>query len=147
MRNLTPGTLSSIGRTVFKMHPELARSIITIIGNTKPSHHDLSQITDFMQVFCHLNDIIRIPRDSRTGTLYLKHVFLAAIIKLYNPEILTGIHSSKMRRKLRGKLAGHLDWNPSCVSKCVPVIITRLQVYEDFETDVTFVCDEFMKLQ
>ncbi len=134
---------SSIGKMVYKMQPDLANSLMSILSQTKPDYYDLSLIKHFKKVFCQVRGINQIPDGSKTGTLYLRHVFLAAIIKLYNPELLTGIHSYKMKRKLRSEVAHHLNWNPVCVSQSVPLIITRLTVYEDFEQDVAEVYREF----
>lgn len=136
MQRLSEETFSSIGRLVYRFKPELANYLATVIDETKPEHAELKHIRNFMVIYCKMKGLPQIPKDSRASSLYLKHVFIAAIIKIYNPEILTGIHSTRMRMFLRKRLASILEMNPNCISNVVPTIVKRMDIYLDFKTDV-----------
>lgn len=135
-QRLSAETFSSIGRLVYQMKPDLANYLVQVIDETKPEHDELKHVRNFMVIYCKMKGIPQIPKDSRTASLYLKHVFIAAIIKIYNPEILTGIHSTRMRSFLRKQLATILEMNPNCISNVVPTIIKRMDIYLEFKTDV-----------
>jgi hypothetical protein len=71
-----------------------------------------------------------------------KKIFIAVVLRLYNPELLTGIHSDRMKDNLRKELSGILEWNEECVSQVVNDIRTFLnptktfKAYEGFRNEV-----------
>lgn len=124
-----------IGIAVYKMQPNLAQNLLKRVKEVSPACTDLDLIPSMFKKYCQHRECNYCPKSKKD--IYLRHVFIAAIIKLYNPELFTGIHTIKMRHRLREGLADVLRVDPRWVSQNIPTIIVRLDVYTDFNNDVT----------
>ncbi len=78
----------------------------------------------------------------------LKKLFIATFLKLYNPDLLTGIHTDAMRQNLREELSRCLKCNSTWISQWVTNIKTFLDPYrphkkafEDFKKELNDIAE------
>lgn len=123
---------------VYKVSPEIALHMLKQIDGVKPQMDNIHLIPDLFTKFCAHKGIDGINSITHTKTeyVYLRHVFMAVIIKLYNPELLSSIHQFKTKRQLCIQIAKVLKAHRSWVSHNINTVVVRLKVYDDFENDV-----------
>ncbi len=137
-----------LGRFICKHQPTLAYKIIRIIHNAVPAYKDLDLIPGLFDTFCSFKnlqpaDVVGIGKPR--NIIVVRYTFIAVAIKLYNPEILSGVSSSQfLKRKLREQLAKTLKCNPQWISQKIPEITLHLEIYADFIEDV-FLCVQHLK--
>lgn len=140
-----PLTLSSnnyrdIGIMVYRTCPEIAARCMTILEKTKPELHDVSLIPQIFRIFCDHNKIkpSDFPCLRKTDNIYMRLVFIAIIIKLYNPEVLNYYSANRVKRSsIRKELAKVLNAQPSWVSQKVKIVCFHLDIYDQFANDVS----------
>lgn len=132
---------AQIGRAVHRLNPELAETILSIVTTQNNSLcYNIANIDALFDLFCSKAKIKKSAvagvRNGREA-VYKKHIFIAAITKIYNPSVLIkGIYAPNMKKGLRVKIAEQLGVPHTWVSHALPTIATRLKVYPDFMDDV-----------
>ena len=136
---LTPKNFRDIGTMVYRTCPEIAARCIRMINKTKPDFQDTSLISQLFTLFCEHNQMNSLTYQAlrKTENVYLRMVFIAIIIKLYNPELLTSYSSSRMKKELRKEPANLLKTHPTWVSQKVKIVCFHLEIYEQFAEDVS----------
>ncbi len=138
MRELTGAEYKAIGIAVARIEPSFAKKCLEAISRVKPKLHDGKLVGELFTQFCAIKGISGIDSKSLSITeyVYLRHVFIAVIIKLFNPELLSPYHPMYMRRGLRNELSKALNVSCSWLSQTLNTVCVRLSVYEDFKDDV-----------
>lgn len=138
MNQLSQTDYRDIGILLYKQSPEVAIACIAAINRVKPQLYKIELIKGLFTQFCEMKDIagINSTTHNKTEYVYLRHVFIAVIIKLFNPELLSPWHQFRMKRKLRIELSRVLKTHPTWISQSVNTVCVRLTVYEDFKKDV-----------
>lgn len=138
MNQLTPRNFTDIGVAIYKLHPEMAIRCLKDIERVKPLESNVKKIPDYFNKFCAFKQIDGINCKLHTKTEYvrLRHVFIAVIIKLYNPELLSSIHTFRMKRQLRVAIAKTIKTHVTWVSQSLDTVVVRLKVYDDFQQEV-----------
>ena len=137
MNTLSSNDYRNIGIMTHQLSPDLALKLLEDLERIKPLRTDISEIPDLFTKFCKLKGIASIDSATRTKKeyVYLRLVFLAIIIKLYNPDVIS-LSKTKMRRQLAIHLSKVLKVHRTWISQSVGTVVVRLSVYEDFENDV-----------
>jgi hypothetical protein len=135
---LSPNNFKDIGLMVYRINPEFANRCVNMMAAIKPEFTDISLIPKLFTYFCDHNNISSINSKvlSKTEYVYLRFVFTAIIIKLYNPELICDYPPLAMKRQLRKELSKLFNIHPSWVSQKVRVVCFHLKIYEEFENDV-----------
>jgi len=146
MTTLSSLDYRNIGIMTHQLSPEIALRLLKSIEDIKPLKKDITQIPDLFTKFCKLKGIASINSATRTKKeyVYLRLVFLAIIIKLYNPDLIS-LSQTKMRRRLCIQLSKVLKVHRTWISQSISTVIVRLNVYDDFKSDVILSMDEIIK--
>lgn len=132
-----------IGIGLYKIEPAIATRILSMIVKIKPERTQLNEIQPMFMHFCkYMNYEYGNILNHKKRTIYIKYVFIAVIIKIYNPELITGYHLPNMKRNLRCKLSSVLHMNASWISQKIPMILLWLNIYENFSNDVNGALNE-----
>jgi len=120
--------------------------MLRTLEGRKPIKTDIAEIPDLFTKFCKLKCIASIDSATRTKKeyVYLRLVFLAIIIKLYNPDLIS-LSQTKMRRRLCIQLSKVLKVHRTWISQSISTVIVRLNVYDDFKNDVVISMNEIIK--
>lgn len=109
--------------------PEVLEEIKPKLLKPEPVFYHTILLPQLLKKFCELKNVpeklligVRNGRES----VQLKRLFIGVIIKLYDPQLLTRIHSSVMRRNLRAELAKLLKTDLSWISQVANDIIIQL---------------------
>jgi hypothetical protein len=137
--------LQFIGKAVSKLHPSLLVELEPIIKRPPPILDHFILLPALLARFCELKDI---PEPSIKGiwkgheVSNQKTMFIAVALVLYDPQLLTGIHSDIMRQKLAEELAGMLQVNRTWISQRANDVKTYLNPFKalpahnDFKNEV-----------
>jgi len=108
-------------------YPEIAKELVP----DQPPMHALEMLEAFT-IFCKVKGIrsLSIPE----GRTEMRDLFLAVLIKLYDPEYL--LHKKKLRKGLRPKMASLLRSQESIISYNLTNVKNYLMIYKDFREEV-----------
>lgn len=136
--NLKPEDFKEIGIAVHRIYPRETAALIRHLRSVKAQENDIKKIPEFFSKFCVYKNIDGINSKTHTKTeyVYLRYVFMAAIIKMYNPELLSPIHQFRMRRDLRINLARVFKTQPAWVSQSISTVCMHMKIYPAFKDDV-----------
>ena len=137
MNTLSSIDYRNIGILTHQLAPDFALRMLQSIEGIQPLKTDITEIPDLFTKFCKLKGIASIDSATRTKKeyVYLRLVFLAIIIKLYNPDLIS-LSQTKMKRRLCIQLSKVLKTHRTWISQSVGTVLVRLNVYEDFKNDV-----------
>ncbi|HUS02940.1 MAG TPA: hypothetical protein VMY77_14480 [Chitinophagaceae bacterium] len=159
-----------IGHMLYSISPDMAIKLLDHVEGSPPELRDLSMIPKLFKEYCTFKNIketdfaVRsfitsrkrhgcVVREKNTprNIMRLKQVFIAVIINLYNPELLSTYYIKRNKRNRRNRhLAAALNCKPCWISQVIPTIITMLKVYEDFKEEVELSVNhlkEFIKIK
>jgi polyphosphate kinase len=138
MNQLSALNYRDIGIAIYKLDPGIALKLLKDIEEVKPLETNIKKIPVYFDRFCAFKQIdgINCKLHTKTEYVYLRHVFIAVVIKLYNPELLSSIHYFRMKRQLRVALSKSMNTHVTWISQSVTTVVTRLKIYEDFRADV-----------
>jgi hypothetical protein len=117
-----------LGRKVLKTYPFLAKELITI-----PDIDDLSMIDQLHIEYC---DIQATPL-SKSKSTYQRLVFIATILKLYDPDSFE--FKKNMKNGLRKQLSITLQCKPTIISDSFKTVRNYLSIYPDFTNEVAYI--------
>jgi len=146
MTTLSSLDYRNIGIMTHQLSPEIALRLLKSIEDIQPLKKDITEIPELFTKFCKFKCIASIDSATRTKKeyVYLRLVFLAIIIKLYNPDLIS-LSQTKMRRRLCIQLSKVLKVHRTWISQSISTVIVRLNVYDDFKADVILSMDEIIK--
>ncbi len=122
---------SILGRKLVKLYPYLAKELLTI-----PDLTDLVLIDDLYSEYC------SIQSEPQTKSQQTNHriVFIAAIIKLFDPDALE--YRKNMKNGLRQKLSSTLHCHPTIISDNFTNVRNYIKIYPDFSNEVAYIYHE-----
>lgn len=125
--------------------PDILKEIEPKLVKPQPIFVHVTLLPALLKRFCELKEfplqsIIGINKGSRASDL--KVLFIAVVIKLYDPQTLTGIHSDSVKNSLTEELAGLLKTDRTWISQKTTDIRSYLNPYKalaahkDFKNEV-----------
>ncbi|MCW3108473.1 MAG: hypothetical protein JWQ09_2979 [Segetibacter sp.] len=136
--------LQYIGRAIKILKPDVLEEIKPLLIRPLPILIHFTLLPALLLRFCELNNVFEKEvvgiwqgKDSKEH----KTMFIAVVLKLYNPDLLTGIHVDVMRASLARELSGVLKVDRSWISQQVGDIKTYLapyrplKAYEEFRKE------------
>lgn len=122
---------SILGRKLEKLYPYLAKELLTI-----PDLDDLELIDCLYTEYCS----IQAKPQSKGQQTNLRLIFIASIIKLYDPDALE--FRKNMKNGLRQKLSDTLHCHPTLISDNFTTVRNYLSIYPDFSNEVAYIYHE-----
>ncbi len=117
-----------VGFTVQKMYPGVCAGIIRLV-NQEPVFTDMTLIPALYKQFKNITT-------SQSKDVYRKLVFIAVIVKLYDPVYFSEINFFFLKTGLSMYLKKEFKCSRASISKSLPVIKLHLNVYDEFRYDV-----------
>jgi hypothetical protein len=137
--------IKQVYRALEMFKPEVLEEIKPKLLKPEPVFYDTVLLPQLLKKFCELKNVpeklligVRNGRES----VQLKRLFIGVIIKLYDPQLLTRIHSEVMKHKLRAEMAKLMTTDRSWISQVANDIITQLNphnsklAFEDYRSEV-----------
>lgn len=136
--------IKQVYKAIKMFHPTVLEDIKPKMIRPVPVLTHTILLPALLTKFCELKevkekDVVGIWKGSEN--VQLKTLFIAVIINLYDPELLTGIHSDSMRDHLSQELSGLLKTQRTFISQItenVKVFLNPhrpLPAYEDFKSE------------
>lgn len=119
---------SLIGRKLCKVYPHLAFELMTV-----PDLKDLNMIQDLYKEYCSIQSAAK----DKNGRVYLSLIFIAAVIRLYDPDWFA--YGKSVRKGLRIELASVLGCEGSLISHNLTNVKNFMRIYSDFRNEVSYV--------
>jgi len=128
-----------IGRKIVAKYPLLAKEIMDEFL-TNPHFDDLSTITD---IHARFSEIVP-PYDTCSACTEYRLLFIAIIVKLYDPDYFYGFRRN-IRCNLRKAFAELYQCNPTTISHNLKSVRNYNDVYPEFRYKVSYFYDTFVK--
>lgn len=124
-----------LGRKVYKLYPYLAAELMII-----PDLKDLGEIESLYAEYC------SIQSDPTAKGQQTNHrmVFIAAILKLYDPDVLEV--KKPMKNGLRHRLSKVIGCHHTVISHNCEIVRNYISIYPDFRNEVAYIYSELKKL-
>lgn len=142
---INPAHIKQVYNALKIFHPEILEDIKPKLVKPEPVFKHAVLLPVLLKRFCELREV---SQASIIGTykgqeaVDHKELFIAIVIKLYDPQLLTGVHTEIMRNNLSEELSGLLQTERSWVSQVTTKVRTILNpyrlrpAYQDFKEEV-----------
>ncbi len=137
-------------------HPAVLEEIKPKLAAPQPVFVHAKLLPALLKRFCELKGIteqsvigIRQGKEMLTTTVKNKTLFIAVIVKLYDPQLLTFIHTKNLKDNLRKDLSKLLKTHPTWISQIINHIRQYLNphkslpAYDDFKNEVNKIAKVF----
>lgn len=139
------GHIKQVYKAIRLFHPHILEEIKPKLVEPKPVFLHTILLPTLLKRFCELKEVpekLLIGVRHGSDSVKLKKLFIAVIVRLYDPRLLTGIHTETLRNNLRIELSGLLKADCTWISQVTNDIIVQLNphkpkpAYEDFRNEV-----------
>ena len=117
-----------LGRKVAELYPEIAEKL-----RVESKIKDLELISE-------IHDLYFNSTDSSKS----KHIFIAIILNLYDPDVLTG-WKRNLYKGVRHRLAGMFSVSDTAISNNIQTVRNYILIYRKFKTEVDYFSTEISK--
>jgi len=141
MEAVMKANYAQIGKAVKMFYPEMLKEITPRLTKPEPVFIHTILLPALLKRFCELKEISEssvVDASFDRDTNEVKFLFIAVVIKLYNPDLLTGLHSDIMRPTLARELSAVLKAGRTWISQQTNDIKWRLNPYKEKDKYVAF---------